>query len=70
MNLWLKLHGTAGTSITEACADMAEVSARLKINVEVNANGVQLLCTPGETAESIEASYHAQLNARMKGKRR
>lgn len=64
MKLWLKLQGTAGSDIDEVAADMVEVANRLRINVEVRANGIQMLCTPGDTPEAVEAAYYAQLNAR------
>lgn len=64
MKLWLELQGTAGSEISEVCAEMAEVSARLKINVQVNANGIMLLCIPGDPADRIEACYHAEIQHR------
>lgn len=66
MNLWLELKGTAGTDISEVFEDMETVSKRLGIPVEVNVNGILVLCVPGTTKEDVEANYYAVLNSRNK----
>lgn len=61
MTLILKMEAMAGDSVETICAEMVELAERLKVSVQVKANGVTLVAHQNGNASDLYQKFQAEI---------